>query len=218
MKLNINKGDRFGKLVIIKEDGKFYQPSGQSQRAFLCKCDCGKEKRIRLSHLTSGRVKSCNCDAHGESGTRLYNTWRGIKNRTSPYHSESHLYYDKGVTMYQPWIKYNVFKDWALNNGYEEGLTIDRIDGNGNYEPNNCRFVPQYINCANRECTYYVEYNNKTIAFTILVREMGLTDNESAIRSRIKRGWSVEDAFDKPIRKGNYYRKRYSHEQKERTL
>jgi len=211
MALEIPKGKRFGKLVVIKEVDKFIQPSGQSQRGFLCKCDCGNKKKVRLSHLRHNRVNSCGCnlgEMHGENKTKLYNTWRGMKNRVKEYHSESHLYYDRGITMFKGWRKsFLTFKDWALKNGYKEGLTIDRIDNNKGYYPDNCRFVPQYINNANRRNTMVVEYKGKEIPFTLLIREKKLQENIDAIRSRILRGWSADDAIDTPIRKGNYTRK-----------
>lgn len=211
MALEILKGERFGKLVVIKEVDKFIQPSGQTQRGFLCECDCGNKKKVRLSHLRHNRVTSCGCnigEMHGENKTKLYNTWRGMKNRVKEYHSESHLYYDRGINMFEGWRKsFLAFKDWALKNGYKEGLTIDRIDNNKGYHPDNCRFVPQYINNANRRNTMVVKYNGEEIPFTLLIRKKKLQKHIGAIRSRILRGWSADDAIDTPIRKGNYTRK-----------
>lgn len=207
-KLLVNNGDRFGKLTVLKEVDEFIQPSGQSQRGFLCRCDCGNEKRVRLSHLNHGRVISCGCligEFHNESDTRLYNIWRGMKNRVMKYHSESHLYYDRGIKLYPVWRNsFIAFKSWALKNGYKEDLTIDRIDNDEGYYPDNCRFVPQYVNNANRRNTFFIQYNNQERPFTLVIREKGLKDHENTIRSRISRGWCHQKAIDTPIRKGNY--------------
>lgn len=211
VKCDINNGDRFGELTVIKEVDRFVQPSGQTQRAFLCKCDCGNNKKVRLSHLRHNRVISCGCKnggLHGDSGKQLHTIWRGMKNRVQPYHSESHLYYDRGIRLYDKWrSSYITFRKWALDNNYKEGLTIDRINNDKGYFPDNCRFVPQYVNNANRRNTHFVNYRGEYIAFTLLIRRKGLTENEATIRGRIKRGWKVEDAIDKPIRQGNYTRK-----------
>ncbi|MDR9419490.1 hypothetical protein [Gracilimonas sp.] len=207
-KLEIPKGKRYGKLTVIKEVEKFVQPSGQTQRGFLCRCDCGNTKKVRLSHLEHDRVNSCGCLAgefHDDHGTSLHNTWRGMKNRSKEYHSQSYLYSDRGIDICDEWENsYLEFKTWALENGYEEGLTIDRKNNDKGYHPGNCRFVPQYVNNANRRNTYFVKYKGEEIAFTLLLRKKGLTDHYAAIRSRIKRGWDVDEAIDTPIREGNY--------------
>lgn len=211
MRLEIPKGKRFGKLVVIKEVDKFIQPSGQKQRGFLCKCDCGNNKKVRLSHLRHNRVNSCGCslgEMHGEHKTKLYNTWRGMKGRVKESHSESHLYYDRNIDICKEWKgSFLTFKKWALENGFKDGLTIDRINNDKGYYPDNCRFVPQYINTANRRNTMVVKYKGKDIPFTLLIREKKLQEHSASIRSRINRGWSVDDAIDTPIRKGNYIRK-----------
>lgn len=200
----IDIGNKYGKLTVISKGKKFYQPSGQFQQGWTCKCECGRIKDIRGAHLESGRTTSCNCNGHGETGTKLHNTWRGMKNRCKPYHSESHLYYDKGIKVCKEWNTFNKFKEWALQNGYKDGLTIDRIDGNKGYYPDNCRFVSQKVNSNNTENTFYVNYNGDKKAFMLLLDEKGLTNHSAAIRSRIKRGWPVSDAINKPIRQGNY--------------
>ena len=206
----VNKGDSFGKLQVIKETERFVQPSGQTQRGFLCKCNCGNKTKVRLSHLRTGRVKSCGCnigEMHGESDTQLYNIWRGMKNRVKEYHSESHLYYERGIDIYNKWEdSFISFREWALKNSYKEGLTIDRKDNDKGYHPENCRFVPQYVNNANRRNTKFVNYKGRKIALTLLIKERGLEEHEGAIRGRLRRGWDINKAIDKAIRKGNYYK------------
>lgn len=206
--LSIDKGRRFGKLIIIKEVEKYIQPSGQSQRAFLCQCDCGNKKIIRLSHLIHNRIKSCGCmvgEMHNDSYTKLYRIWRGMKNRVSEYHSQRYLYYDRGINICHEWDEsYLAFKKWALKNGFKEGLTIDRINNAAGYYPKNCRFVTQQVNCNNRRNTLKYFYKGKIYAFHDLLRKTNTLSHRGAIEGRIKRGWKIEDAFDKPIRRGNY--------------
>ena len=209
MSIDVSKGERYNKLTVIKEVKAFVQPSGQTQRAFLCKCDCGNEKKVRLSHLRHDRVISCGCEIgemHGDTGTNLHNIWRGMVNRcTRSSYKESHLYKDRGISVYNKWEKsYLTFKDWALNNGYTEGLTIDRIDNSKGYNPDNCRFVTQYINNLNRRNTFKVKYKGKKEPLMIILDRKGIKNKYPTIKSRIRRGWDAEEAIDKPIRKGNY--------------
>lgn len=209
MKIDVNKGDRFNKLTVIKEVEKFVQPSGQSQRGFLCKCECGNTKKVRLSHLRHNRVVSCGCELgemHGDTGSKLHNTWRGMINRCDrSSYKESHLYKERGITVYEKWKNsYLSFKNWALKNGYKEGLTIDRINNDKGYYPDNCRFVTQYINNLNRRNTYTVNYKGKEEPLMLILDKKGLKDKYTTIRSRIKRGWDIERAIETPIRKGNY--------------
>lgn len=214
-KLIIEKNTRFGKLVSICEGEKLILPSGQKNRTIKCKCDCGTIKDVRLSHLVRGRIKSCGCSLtksgkprHNKSNTPIYNVWRGIKNRTKSYHSEKHLYFDKGIKMFDKWENdFEIFENWCLKNGYKKGLQIDRIDNSKGYYPENCRFVSPSINTNNRDNTVFVYYNGKEMPFMDAVRLSGKIKNSDVIRSRIKRGWNHQKAIDKPIRKGNYKRK-----------
>jgi len=207
-RISVDSGERYGKLTVVKEVKEFIQPSGQKQRAFLCKCDCGNKTKVRLSHLRHNRVRSCGCiigEHHGEVGTKLYNIWRGMKTRSKPYHSESHLYHDRGIDMCDEWENsYLSFKEWAMGNGYSEELTIDRIDNNKGYFPENCRFVTQRVNNANRRNTKVVMYKGEEMPLTLLLRDKGLMDHYNAIYMRLDRGWGVDEAIDTPIRQGDY--------------
>lgn len=210
MSLDIQKGDRFTKLTVLKEVDRFVQPSGQTQRGLLCICDCGKEKRVRLSHLIHQRVRSCGClinEWHGYTGTHLHNIWRGMRNRVSPNYFEKQYYFDKGIDMYSGWSKFPIFKEWALLNGYHKSLEIDRRENSKGYHPYNCRFVTREQNLANRDCTFMISYKGKDIAFMTVLRDTDKMPHMAAIRCRIKRGWNHDKAIDTPIRKGNYHRR-----------
>lgn len=207
MKLHILAGSKFGNLTAIKEGERLRLPSGQYNRTILCKCDCGNEKAIRLSHLVRGRITSCGCKMpkHGNTKDKLYNTWRAMKNRCNlDSHINANRYKKRGITLFEDWNKFLVFKDWALKNGYKEGLQIDRIDNSIGYYPDNCRFVTSYENSKNRDCTFKVLYNGNLIPFTDALYMANSYSKYHTIFQRIKRGWNPQKAIDTPIRKGNY--------------
>ena len=195
---------KYSMLTVIKEVDKFILPSGQPNRAYLCKCDCGKEKVIRKLHLVRGRTKSCGCfprTRNGKSNHPIYVVYNSMRTRTKPNYFEKHLYYDKGIKMCEEWANdfFNFFK-WAEENGYKKGLVIDRIDGNKNYSPDNCRFVTQLVNSNNRDCTFYVNYKGEKVSLRMLLRELNRNEDAYTIYTRIKRGMSLEMALEKPIR------------------
>lgn len=211
-KLSIPPGRRYGKLTVIQETERFVQPSGQKNRAFLCRCDCGNETAVRLAHLVRGRIRSCGClvgDKHGMSFTKLYNIYRGIKNRCySKNYAEPQYYQDKGITMCDEWRQsFNEFKAWAYDNGFREGLQIDRIDNSKGYFPRNCRFVTPLQQSNNRSVTIMVSYRGREISLSNLIHQLGKQEHYRAILDRIKRGWAAERAVGTPIRKGNYRRR-----------
>lgn len=153
---------RFGNLVVIKRVG-----TDQNKRPlWLCKCDCGKEKNINGSSLRNGDTVSCGCygrkqrikgkTKHNKTNTRLFNVWQNMKRRCYTKSNKSYKYYGAlGVTICDEWLKdFESFRTWAYNNGYDENApkgqcTIDRINPFGNYEPNNCRWVPMAVQSKN---------------------------------------------------------------------
>ena len=196
---------KYSMLTIIKEVEPLVLPCGQKNKAFLCKCDCGNEKVVRSLHLVRGKIRSCGCiqkTKQGLSQHPLYKILQAIKLRTNGHYED--VYKRKGIKLCDEWNDYLTFYNWAISNGYKKGLQIDRINSNANYEPSNCRFVTSKENCNNRENTFFVKYNNNLIPFTELIEIKKLSKYEAGIRARIKRGWTIEKAFDTPIRKGNY--------------
>ena len=135
---------RFGRLVVLMFVGK---------EKWSCHCDCGKIVEVYRGHLRDGHTKSCGClrkdtiygirYKHGEWGTKLYHIWKGIKGRCGNIINKAWKYYgDKGVKVHAAWaLEYTTFRDWAYENGYKEGLSIDRINSKGNYEPSNCQWL-----------------------------------------------------------------------------
>ena len=182
-------GQRFGKLIVIKR-----VPNQDGLVCWLCKCDCGNEKTIKRRELCSGDAISCGCFkrthaiTHNMSHTRLYRLWGGIKSRCYSKNSSYYKFYGgRGIKICDEWLGKNGFQNfynWAISNGYNENAkygecTIDRIDVNGNYEPNNCRWITNKEQQINKTNNHFLTYNGKT--FTISQWAEKLKINNSSL-------------------------------------
>ena len=156
-------GQRFTRLLVLERVGSTTRPNGLRRcPKWRCICDCGTIKIVATDSLTGLKAKSCGCYnrdqirmrtlIHGYSGTALYRTWHDMKTRCYYKRSMKYPRYGgRGIQVCDEWKKdASAFVLWALSNGYVEGLQIDRVDNNGNYEPTNCRFVSGAINARNR--------------------------------------------------------------------
>jgi len=156
-------------LTVIKK------AESKNKRAFwLCQCDCGKKIEVMSQDLIYKTKYSCGCTRKplGErkrkyetKNQKLYNVWHGIKQRCYDKNKKEYKYYGgRGIIMCDNWKNdFMEFQKWALENGYQENLTIDRIDTNGNYEPSNCRWITQKENNLNRKGIIKILYNDKVI-------------------------------------------------------
>ena len=133
--------------------------------------------------------------------TRLWKIWSAMKERCYRVnHSHYKAYGGRGITVCDAWKEsYTVFRAWALANGYNDHLTIDRIDVNGNYEPRNCRWIPMSEQHKNKRSNRVVEYKGKKYILSDLAKEVGI--GKTTLKYRLDKGMSVEEAVGKPIQK-----------------
>lgn len=132
--------------------------------------------------------------------TRLYKIWTAMRERCNrERHSHYKDYGGRGITICSEWDDYVAFRNWANNNGYSDELTLDRIDYNGNYEPSNCRWVTYKEQARNKRSNRIIEYKGHKYVLTELAEKIGM--NKTTLKERLNKGWSVEDAVEKPIRK-----------------
>lgn len=203
-------GKRFGRLVVLERSGHI-----GAKVAWLCKCDCGNTKRIRGEFLRRGSTTSCGCyhsevaakaareahTFHGDARSRLYGIWHGMKTRCNdlndPYHAKD--YSTRGITYCDEWEVYEPFRDWALSHGYRDDLTLDRIDVNGNYCPENCRWTTMTVQQRNKRNNRYIEWNGETCTLSEWSERTGISS--SVISRRLKQGWNVGRALSVPPRK-----------------
>lgn len=139
---------------------------------------------------------------HGETKTSLYKRWDGMKQRCFNKNSDAYKHYGKrGIKMCKEWeVSYVSFRDWAISHGYEEHLTIERIDVNGDYCPNNCKWIPKADQLRNKRNS--LKYNGDCAR----TKSLKLGGSPSLIFMRIKSGWTKEDAFNKPIDRSTSYK------------
>ena len=205
----LNIGERIGHVVVLEEDTPHISPRGTKYRRYICQCECGNRKSfIEWNLKKAGDHANCGCinrqeiaersRTHGKSYTKLYGIWGSmIKRCNNPKDYHYDQYGGRGITVCDEWLDYVAFEAWALNNGYAAGLSIDRIDVNGNYCPQNCRWATDYTQMNNRRNTYYIEYNGIRLPLSEWAVQTGIS--RETIRQRIIAGWGVEKALTTPL-------------------
>ena len=150
-------GQRFGRLVVVEWAGR-----QQRKQLWRCVCDCGQTTTAAGHHLKEGRTRSCGCirremstthgSTRGRTRTRLYRIWLSMKTRCAyPSHTSYKNYGGRGISVCAEWRgSFEAFRDWSLANGYQDDLTIDRINPDGDYEPNNCRWATMREQALNK--------------------------------------------------------------------
>lgn len=132
--------------------------------------------------------------------TRIYSIYKGMKDRCRYKTNDNYMRYGgRGIRVCEEWLSdFMSFYDWAINNGYKDGLTLDRIDSNGNYEPSNCRWLTYKEQANNTKRNNYITFNNETHTLTEWAEKLGL--KRSTLTTRIHRqGWSIEKALTTPL-------------------
>lgn len=199
---------RSGRLSAIAPSSRV------SGRTFwLFSCSCGNEKIIDVASVASGAVRSCGClhlercrsganqlkhgDARKGAVTRLHSIWRGVLKRAGDnWRSVDTRYRDRGIVVCEAWRDYPTFREWALSNGYADNLSIDRINNDGPYAPENCRWTDSKQQARNRRSSRNLTANGLTMTMAAWSEVSGL--GSSTIKTRINRGWSVERAISTP--------------------
>lgn len=159
-----------------------------NRKAFLCECDCGNKVLVKPTFWDNETVKSCGCKKeellsmanrkeNPVSKMRIYHIYQGMKSRCFNKKSDNYANYGgRGITICQEWLDdFMNFYNWAIENGYEETLSIDRIEVNGNYEPSNCRWATNAEQQRNKRNNVYITIGNQTKVFKDWVVELGIT-------------------------------------------
>lgn len=200
-------GQRFGKLVAYKEAGH----NKEGRTMWQCKCDCGGEKTATTHDLRCGNTRSCGCIQReisswkfGIPHKKLTHVYNGMKRRCySKTEKNYEDYGGRGIKICDEWMGENgreKFVVWALENGYREGLTIERINVDGDYSPDNCCWIEHALQAKNKRNTIHVEYNGITMCLKDAARASGMS--WGTLYQRVKNGWPNEHLFDAPYKAG----------------
>lgn len=190
-------GNTYGNLTVVAlgyiRDRRSY---------WICQCECGNQKIVRGDALISLKTISCGClkkqqdrinltanHKGGRTKERLYHIWMGMRQRC--HNPNNHAYKDyggRGISVFQEWEDYDVFKQWAFENGYSSNLTIERKNVNGNYEPSNCCWIPQKLQPRNTRKTVYFDFDNGEHSIVEWAEITGL--KRATLYTRKKRGYT----------------------------
>jgi hypothetical protein len=190
-------GLTFGRLTVIER-------AGVSKNRFAlwkCLCVCGSQRILSTATLTTGQTKSCGCmrreqtTTHGLSRTPIHSVWSAMMARCyNPESNRYESYHGRGITVCVRWHNIELFLQ-DMGEPPAHGLSIERIDNEGNYEPGNCRWATQKEQARNRRTTLWIEYQGKTKSLAEWAEEIGF--NYKQVWKRIRCcGWSVDRAFE----------------------
>lgn len=203
-------GKKFGRLTVIKEAGT----TQDRRKLWECICECGNITIVRSQTLLNGSTKSCGClrkelastrnkiinTVHGKSYTRIYKIWGGMKSRCLCKNNNSYkLYGGRGIKICAEWeCSFIAFYYWAISSGYKDYLSIDRINDNGDYEPNNCRWANRTTQQNNMRSNHLITFHGDTLTLSEWARKINIP--YSTILNRAFRSWSVERMLTTPLR------------------
>lgn len=195
-------GKRFERLTVASKSDR----ADRNGPYWECVCECGKKVVVRQAHLLNGNTKSCGClhkhtliqrnQKHGGAHTKLYYVWQAMRKRCNDPRSKSYKYYGaRGIKVSLEWEEnYQRFRDWAISSGYKDGLTIDRIDTNKGYYPENCRWTNKETQMNNTRRNNCITHNGRTQTLSQWAKELLI--KPTTLRNRIYTyGWSIEKAF-----------------------
>ena len=200
MKFKDLTNQKFGKLLVLK-----FSHKDKNQTVWECLCECGNITYVKSVNLKNNRTKSCGClkkelminrnVKHNQTSSKLYMIWKTMKQRCyNPKNKSYKNYGGREISICDEWINdFNSFYNWSIENNYKEGLSIDRIDNNGNYEPSNCRWTTRKTQSNNTRTNRYITINEqtKTLAEWCEVYNM----KYQTVHSRLKKGYNILDAL-----------------------
>lgn len=206
----IKVSQRFGKWTVIGATRATY--GGRLRNLWDCECDCGTVRGMPQDALLSGKSTQCSdCSnrekaamkprlTHGQSETRLHNIWMQMRRRCEkPSCPDYPRYGGRGIAVCEAWLDFEPFHRWAETNGYADDLTLDREDNDGNYDPDNCRWVSRKAQNRNRRDNQRFEWRGKSLTLPEIAEVAGISP--ALLRQRVRRdGLSVEQALSKPLR------------------
>ena len=186
-------GERFGRLTVIRFD----HINVRHQSCWLCQCDCGNQIVVQASSLHSGNTASCGCykkdraretkTTHGLTGTRIYRVWQNMQNRCTNEKCEAyHRYGGRDISVCDEWNEFENFRDWANDSGYSVELSLDRIDNDKGYSPENCRWADQRTQSNNRSSNNVVEFHG--IRHTVAEWARLFRVPYTTLQSRLRKG------------------------------
>lgn len=190
-------GEKFNKLTVVG--------AVHNGRRWLweCSCECGGNSIAYPNQVMRGKTKTCGCGKsvtfrnmhmkHGESGTRLHGIWKGVINRCNPKNTHSEHYGKRGIKVCEEWRDYINFRNWAIENGYADDLTLERRDVNGDYCPENCVWIPASEQPKNTTKTIWVTHDGVTAPVSQWADDLG--EVRSTVYNRIRNGMSPEEAL-----------------------
>lgn len=196
------EGKRFGRLIAkspIRDNNKNIK--------WICICDCGNICTPYAFSLKNGRTQSCGCfgkeqrvkanTKHNMTNLRIYSCWEHMKDRCNNKNFKQYKDYGgRGISVCEEWYNFENFYNWSMENGYNDNLTLDRIDVNGNYCPENCRWATRREQQLNKRNNVFLTMNGITMAQKEWAKKLGIRDH--VIIDRLKRGWTVEEALTIP--------------------
>jgi len=201
-------GQTFGRWTVLR-----LAPKDDEFVMWWCRCTCGEERAVRGSRLASGKSKSCGClhteiqrerltgntmrATHGSTKSREFRIWTDMlarcDNKNNPAYDR---YGGRGIRVCDRWRK---FENFVVDMGTaDEGLTLDRINNDGPYSPENCRWTTRKAQANNRSSNRYITVDGQSKTITEWARDLGTSD--ATIRGRIKMGWSEDKAVTTPVR------------------
>lgn len=194
-------GKRFGRLVAISYTTR--KTKNGTEVLWRCRCDCGNEVTVTLGKLVSGHTKSCGCYrsdvCHSKKvikNDRIYSIWTNMKQRCKNKNIINYKNYGaRGISVCKEWDEsFDLFYEWSMDNGYRDDLTLDRIDNDGDYCPENCRWVTYLVQQNNKRSNHYIKYKGEEKSLADWCRELDIPYQRTV--DRIHRGWEAEKAFE----------------------